>query len=293
MPDSPLHQPILSWYATHRRSLPWRTPGVSAWQVLVSEVMLQQTQVERVLPVYTKWLERWPTPARLAAESPGEAVRAWGRLGYPRRAIRLHRAARTLVSRHGGTVPDDLAALLALPGVGPYTAAAVLSFGFGGRQAVLDTNVRRVIERLLLGGARATGRSVTAVERAVAESVLPDDAGVAATWGVAVMELGALVCTARAPACGECPVATHCRWRQHGFPAGELRPIRSQRYAGTDRQCRGTLLAALRNATEPIPRSDLEAVWSQQTQRERALVGLVADGLVEPTDDGRFQLPGS
>jgi A/G-specific adenine glycosylase len=292
MPDSPLHEPILSWYAAHRRALPWRSPGVTAWQVLVSEVMLQQTQVHRVLPVYTKWLERWPTPAHLAADSSGEAVRAWGRLGYPRRAIRLHGAASIIVSRHGGAVPDDYATLLALPGVGPYTADAVLSFGFGRRRAVLDTNVRRVLARLLHGGARATG-GMTAAERAVAESVLPDEAPAAATWGVAVMELGALVCTARAPACHACPAAPYCRWREHGYPAGEPRPLRSLRYAGTDRQCRGTLLAVLRDSTEPVLRSDLEAVWSQQLQRERALDGLVADGLVEPMDDGRFRLPGT
>jgi A/G-specific adenine glycosylase len=292
MPDSPLHEPILSWYATHRRALPWRSPGVTAWQVLVSEVMLQQTQVARVLPVYPRWLERWPTPARLAADSPGDAVRAWGRLGYPRRALRLHRAAGTIVSRHGGAVPDDYSALLALPGVGPYTAAAVLSFGFGDRQVVLDTNVRRVLARLLLGDARALG-SVTEAERTVAESVLPDLAPVAVTWSVAVMELGALVCAPRAPACDGCPVADYCRWREHGYPAGESRPIRDQRYAGTDRQCRGTLLAVLRDAAGPVPRSDLEAVWSQQLQRERALDGLIADGLVEPMDDERFRLPGA
>ena len=291
MPDSPLHEPILSWYSTHRRRLPWRSPAVTPWQVLVSEVMLQQTRVERVLPVFGPWLERWPTPSHLAANSPGEAVRAWGRLGYPRRAIRLHQAATAIVDRHGGVVPDDYAALLALPGVGRYTAAAVLSFGFGGRHAVLDTNVRRVLARLLLGRARAM-TSLTAAEQAAAESVVPDQAPRAATWAVAVMELGALVCTARAPACDRCPVATSCRWRERGYPAGDVRPPRGQRYAGTDRQCRGTLLAVLRRSTEPVPRSALEAVWSQELQRERALDGLIADGLVEPVTDGRFRLPG-
>lgn len=292
MPQSPLHDPILSWYATHRRRLPWRSPGVTAWQVLVSEVMLQQTPVDRVLPVFGEWLERWPTPSQLAADSPGEAVRAWGRLGYPRRAVRLHEAAITIVSRHGGAVPDDYPSLLALPGVGTYTASAVMSFGFGERHAVLDTNVRRVLARLLLGRERATA-SVTAAERAVAESVVPDQPPRAATWAVAVMELGALVCTARAPICEQCPVATLCRWRHRGYPASEVRRVRSQRYAGTDRHCRGTLLAVLRESTSPVPRSALDAAWRQEIQRERALDELIADGLVEPMADGRFRLPGS
>src|SRR3954447_14728105 len=127
---SDLHQPVLSWYADHARDLPWRRPEASPWSVLVSELMLQQTPVARVLPVHEAWLERWPTPARLAAEPTGEAVRAWGRLGYPRRALRLHRAAGQLVDRHGGQVPADLDALLGLDGVGVYTAAAVATFAF-------------------------------------------------------------------------------------------------------------------------------------------------------------------
>jgi A/G-specific adenine glycosylase len=290
MSDSPLHQAILSWYASHRRVLPWRSPGVTAWQVLVSEVMLQQTPVGRVLPVYGKWLEQWPTPAHLAAATPGEAVRIWGRLGYPRRAIRLHGAASAIVSRHGGEVPDDHAALLALPGVGTYTAAAVLSFGYGRRQVVLDTNVRRVLARVVLGRAHAT-RSVTATERSIAESVTPDRPSVAAAWAVAVMELGALVCTARGPACDRCPVATCCRWRRQGYQASALPPIRAQRYAGTDRHCRGTLLSVLRDATEPVPKSDLESAWSKPRQRERSLDSLIVDGLVESLYDGRFRLP--
>ena len=290
MPDSPLHQAILSWYARHRRALPWRSTGVTAWQVLVSEVMLQQTPVRRVLPVYGEWMSQWPTPAQLAAAAPGEAVRTWGRLGYPRRAIRLHEAASAIVSRHGGEVPDDHSALVALPGVGAYTAAAVLAFGFGRRQVVLDTNVRRVLARMVLGRARAT-RSVTASERSVAESVTPDRPSVAATWAVAVMELGALVCTARAPACDRCPVATCCRWREQGYQPGPPPPVRAQRYAGTDRHCRGTLLSVLREATEPVPKSELESTWNKPSQRERSLESLVADGLAESLPDGRFRLP--
>ena len=147
----PLASPILDWYAAHQRDLPWRRPEATPWAILVSEVMLQQTPVSRVLPVYGEWLARWPRPADLAAAPAGEAVRAWGRLGYPRRAIRLHLTARALVDRHEGQVPVSLEALRALPGIGAYTAAAVASFAFGQRHAVLDTNVRRVLGRVADG----------------------------------------------------------------------------------------------------------------------------------------------
>ena len=181
MPSSPLHAPVLNWYAEHARDLPWRSPGTSAWAVLVSEVMLQQTPVARVEPVYRAWLERWPTPAALAAEPPGEAVRAWGRLGYPRRALRLHAAATEVVARHGGELPTTYDELRALPGVGEYTAAAVASFAHGARHAVLDTNVRRVLARTV-GGEEQPAPALTAAERARAGSVLPDDPATAARW---------------------------------------------------------------------------------------------------------------
>ena len=178
---SPLHQPILRWYADHQRDLPWRRPEASAWSVLVSELMLQQTPVARVLPMHEEWLERWPTPAGLAAEPAGEAVRAWGRLGYPRRALRLHAAAVAIVERHGGEVPDAYGDLIALPGVGDYTAAAVASFAFRQRHVVLDTNVRRVLARAL-SSVEFPGASVTRAERELAASVLPASDETAATW---------------------------------------------------------------------------------------------------------------
>src|SRR5215472_17824721 len=143
--------PVLRWYAAHARDLPWRRGDASAWSVLVSEIMLQQTPVARVLPAHAAWLARWPTPPALAAASPGDAVRQWGRLGYPRRALRLHAAARVISERHGGEVPRSIDALRALPGVGSYTAAAVASFAFGQRHPVLDTNVRRVLARMATG----------------------------------------------------------------------------------------------------------------------------------------------
>jgi A/G-specific adenine glycosylase len=282
---------VLDWYARHARELPWRTPGVSGWAVLVSEFMLQQTPVSRVLPVYPTWLERWPVPAALAAEAPGEAVLAWGRLGYPRRALRLHGAAVAVTERHGGVVPADYDALRALPGVGDYTAAAVASFAYGRRHVVLDTNVRRVLARVV-SGRELPPPAVTAAERRSAEALLPHDPADAARWAVAAMELGALVCRARGPACGVCPVAAACAWRAAGHPSDPASRRRVQRYEGTDRQVRGRLLAVLRASPGPVSAAELAACWDAALQRDRALDGLVADGLVEPVADGAFRLPG-
>jgi A/G-specific adenine glycosylase len=289
MTSSPLHAPVLDWYAGHARDLPWRRPGTTPWGVLVSEIMLQQTPVARVLPAYLDWLQRWPTPGALAADPPGEAVRAWGRLGYPRRALRLHEAARAIIDRHAGEVPSSYEDLLALPGVGSYTAAAVASFAFGARHAVLDTNVRRVLARSVSGQALPAA-TLTAGERRLAEDLLPEPPEVAALWAVAVMELGALVCTARGPRCADCPVATTCAWRLAGKPQPDTRRP-GQRYAGTDRQVRGLLLAVLREAEGAVPSVVLEAVWDDKVQRNRALAGLVDDGLVEATSTGDFRLP--
>lgn len=288
VPD--LVAPILAWYDAHARDLPWRRPDASAWSVLVSEFMLQQTPVARVLPVHEAWLDRWPSPAALAAEASGEAVRAWGRLGYPRRALRLHAAAVAIVADHGGVVPDSYDALRALPGVGDYTAAAVAAFAYRQRQVVLDTNVRRVLGRAV-SGVEFPPRSVTKAERAVAEELLPADPPTAATWSVAVMELGALVCTADRPRCPTCPVVDRCAWHTAGRPAYDGPPRPVQTYAGTDRQCRGRLLAVLRDAPGSVPKSRLDAAWDIADQRERCLASLVADGLVVATGSGRYSLP--
>ncbi|MEU3819230.1 A/G-specific adenine glycosylase [Streptomyces sp. NPDC030392] len=285
-----LHTPVLAWFEQHARDLPWRRPEAGAWGVMVSEFMLQQTPVNRVLPVYEQWMARWPRPAALAAEAPGEAVRAWGRLGYPRRALRLHGAAVAITERHGGDVPHDHAQLLALPGIGEYTAAAVASFAYGRRHPVLDTNVRRVFARAVTG-VQYPPNATTAAERRLARALLPDDEATAARWAAASMELGALVCTARGEDCGRCPIARACAWRLAGKPVHDGPPRRGQTYAGTDRQVRGKLLAVLREATGPVPQSALDAVWHDAVQRARALDGLVADGLVEPLDGGRYRLP--
>ncbi|MFD7230622.1 A/G-specific adenine glycosylase [Streptomyces sp. NPDC059881] len=285
-----LHAPVLAWFDQHARDLPWRRAEAGAWGVMVSEFMLQQTPVSRVVPVYEQWLARWPRPADLAAEAPGEAVRAWGRLGYPRRALRLHGAAVAITERHGGDVPSEHAQLLALPGIGEYTAAAVASFAYGQRHAVLDTNVRRVFARAVTG-VQYPPNATTAAERRLARALLPDEEARAARWAAASMELGALVCTARNEDCARCPVAELCAWRLAGKPAHDGPPRRGQTYAGTDRQVRGKLLAVLREAVTPVSRTVLDRVWDDPVQRARALDGLVADGLVEPLENGRFRLP--
>jgi A/G-specific adenine glycosylase len=285
-----LHDAVLDWYDANARDLPWRSSTATPWSVMVSEFMLQQTPVSRVLPVHEAWLERWPTPADLAAEPTGEAVRAWGRLGYPRRALRLHAAATAIVADHGGEVPDSYDDLIALPGVGDYTAAAIATFAYGKRHVVLDTNVRRVFARTL-SGVEFPSQSVNKAERELAAGVLPSDEPTAATWSVAVMELGALVCTAANPSCTRCPVADLCAWRAAGHPAYDGPPRKVQTWAGTDRQCRGRLLAVLRDADSPVHRSRLDVVWSDETQRKRALDGLLKDNLATEVEPDLFALP--
>jgi A/G-specific adenine glycosylase len=282
---------LLDWYADSARELPWRGRGVTPWAVLVSEVMLQQTPVSRVLPAYDAWLARWPTPAALAAEPAGEAVRMWGKLGYPRRALRLHACAVTLVRRFDGQVPSDLDALLCLPGVGAYTARAVAAFAFGQRQPVVDTNVRRVVARLVAGQGEA-GAPAPARDHASVAALLPDAPARAARVSVALMELGALVCTARAPRCATCPLRDGCAWRLAGSPAYGRPRARPQQFTGTDRQVRGLLLDVLRGSPDPVARIALDVVWPDAAQRDRALDALIVDGLVDPLPDGRFALPG-
>jgi len=259
---------------------------------MVSEFMLQQTPVARVREPWQLWIERWPTPSALAATPAGEAVRAWGRLGYPRRALRLHAAASVITSQHGGNVPADKEELLRLPGLGEYTAGAILAFAYSRREVVLDTNVRRVLSRISAGLALPPP-TVTAAERAQARAFLPRQGGRAARWAVASMELGALVCTARAPRCASCPVSDLCRWRRNGHrtsPVDRRRPHQS--YEGTDRQCRGALLGAFRAAEEPVSVRELQEHWPDAGQRARALASLITDGLVISVDERHYRLPG-
>jgi A/G-specific adenine glycosylase len=280
---------IVDWYAGAARDLPWRRPGTDAWAVLVSEVMLQQTPVARVEPVWREWMERWPTPAALAAVPPADVIRAWGKLGYPRRALRLREAALAIVERHDGRVPDDVAALEALPGIGTYTARAVVCFGFGRPQPVVDTNVRRVVARLVHG--RAEAGNARASDLVDIAALAPAEPARAARFSVAAMELGALVCVAGTPRCGVCPVRDRCAWRLAGSPAHEGPARRVQKFAGTDRQVRGRLLDVLRAAHEPVDAAALEPAWDDAVQRSRCLDSLLTDGLVEQTADGLFRLP--
>lgn len=280
-------QHLSSWYEHAKRDLPWRRPGVTPWQILVSEFMLQQTPVARVEPIWLAWVARWPAPSATAAASAADVLRAWGKLGYPRRAKRLHECATVIAERFDDEVPSDVETLLTLPGVGAYTARAVACFAYGQRVPVVDTNVRRVVARAVHGkaDAAATPRDLDDVA-----ALLPDD-GQAPRFSVALMELGATVCTARSPRCGLCPLSS-CAWRTRGFPASTS-VRRVQKYAGTDRQVRGRLLDVLRGNDSPVTRAQLDVAWlTDIAQRDRALDSLLVDGLVEQTADGRFALAG-
>ncbi|WP_179470561.1 HhH-GPD family protein [Mycolicibacterium vinylchloridicum] len=281
---------LVDWYSHARRDLPWRDPDVTAWQILVSEFMLQQTPVARVAPIWLDWVARWPTPSATAAASAADVLRAWGKLGYPRRAKRLHECAIAIATEHGDQVPDDVEVLLTLPGIGAYTARAVACFAYRQSVPVVDTNVRRVVARAVHGLADAGNPSATR-DLADVTALLPDDE-TAPVFSAALMELGATVCTARSPKCGICPLSA-CAWRAAGHPAATTAPRPSQKYAGTDRQVRGRLLDVLRASSAPVVRERLDVVWLTDTaQRDRALDSLLVDGLVEQTADGRFALAG-
>jgi A/G-specific adenine glycosylase len=285
-----------TWYDTAARDLPWREPGTTPWGVVVSEIMLQQTPVSRVAPAWRDWMARWPTPSAMAADpdQPAAAIRMWGRLGYPRRALRLYEIATAVVDRYGGDIPADLDALLALPGVGSYTARAVAAFAFGQRHPVVDTNVRRFVARAVLGLADA-GPATTRRDLSAVEALLPAAPADAARASAAFMELGAVVCVARAPRCAVCPVlaSASCAWRQAGSPpTGRAAGVAAKAaYAGTDRQVRGLLLAVLREAEGSVPAGTLDAVWPDAAQRTRALAGLLADGLAIQPAAGTYALP--
>jgi A/G-specific adenine glycosylase len=281
---------VSRWYGDHARDLPWRRAGTTPWAVLVSEVMLQQTPVARVIPAWTAWLARWPGPGDLAAATSGDAVRMWGKLGYPRRALRLRDCATVLTRDHGGRVPDDIDALLALPGIGVYTARAVATFAFGQRHPVVDINVRRVIARVVHGRGEPGPPSVRR-DLADVDALLPEPPSQAARASVALMELGAVVCTAARPRCDACPLTARCRWRRDGYPVYDGPTVRPQKFAGTDRQVRGRLLDVLRGAPGPVTATVLDLAWAEPVQRDRALASLIRDGLIDPLDDGRFALP--
>ncbi len=282
---------VTGWFARHARDLPWRRPGFPPWGTLVSEFMLQQTPVVRVVPRLDEWLTRWPAPADLAAAAPGDAVRAWESLGYPRRALNLHACAVAITERFDGAVPSDVDALLTLPGVGDYTARAVAVFAFGVRAPVVDTNVRRVIARAVDGHPDASTPNAKRDLPAMT-ALLPADDDAAARFNAGMMELGALICTARSPKCDLCPLADVCAWRSAGYPEIEIvRKPRQKKYEGSDRQARGALLKRLRTDAHPVPRAELAALVADPAQFDRALTGLIQDGLVVTTAHDLFALP--
>jgi A/G-specific adenine glycosylase len=275
---------LAQWYRSAARDLPWRRPdfqeAYGAWGTLVSEFMLQQTPVARVIPHLDAWLTRWPTPAALAAATPAEVLQQWANLGYPRRALWLHRAAREITDRHGGTVPRDVDALLALSGIGDYTARAVAVFAYGDRHPVVDTNTRRVLARAGLGQAHPAAPSRR--DLALMDELLPDADVDAAVVNAAAMELGATVCVSRTPRCDECPLLTGCAWVAAGRPdTGDTRR-RQAAFEGSDRQARGAVLRALRDAGPAgVPLAAVAADWPDALQRDRAIDSLIADGLAE------------
>jgi A/G-specific adenine glycosylase len=281
---------IIDWFADNGRALPWREPGFPAWGTLVSEFMLQQTPVARVIPRLAEWLERWPTPADLAAVPAGEAVRAWANLGYPRRALWLHQAAVQITERHGGVVPNDVQTLLSLPGIGDYTARAVAVFAYGDRHPVVDTNTRRVLARAVDGDGEP-GPPSARRDLAGLEALLPEDLGDAHAFNAGIMELGAVVCTARSPRCDACPIADACAWRLAGYPPfdGKRKAIQ-KKYEGSDRHVRGLIMAELRAAHVPVSSDEIDSLWPDAPQRERALTGLLADGLAVEREQG-YVLP--
>ena len=288
---SDLSSTISTWFAENARDLPWRREGFSAWGTLVSEFMLQQTPVNRVIPRLTEWLERWPTPRDLAAVPPGEAVRAWSSLGYPRRALWLHAAAVQITERHGGIVPEDVDDLLALTGVGDYTARAVAAFAYGHRHPVVDTNTRRVIARAVGGQAEPAPPGRTRDLDAMS-ALLPEDTMAAAVFNAAIMELGAVVCTSRSPRCDVCPIRDACAWRAAGCPeyAGPRKAVQ-KKFEGSDRQVRGLIMAELRATHHPVTAAEIKGLWPDAAQRDRALAGLVTDGLAVPMGPGLYALP--
>lgn len=275
---------VSAWYLEHGRDFLWRRPGMTPWGIYLIEVMAQQTQIERAARVALEWIERWPTPSALAATPPSEILKAWDRLGYPRRALALHQAATVMAAEHGDEVPSDLDALLALPGVGPYTAAAVASFAYGLRVPVVDTNIRRVLVRAIAGVESLPPNARRDAE--MMASILPEDAEDSKIANVAVMELGALVCTPRAPRCEACPIADDCAWRAAGYPAGDAPRRRQPRFAGSDREARGLVMAELRAADRPVARDELATAVTDPERLDRAIAGLVRDGLAAETPAG-------
>jgi A/G-specific adenine glycosylase len=275
---------ITNWFKKNQRDLPWRK--TDAWGVLVSEIMLQQTPVARVLPVYTEWMKRWPTPRDMAKANGGDVITAWGRLGYPRRALRLLECAKVISSDYNNRIPETEMELRKLPGIGEYTAAAIVAFAFEERSLVLDINIRRLFARAI-DGVEVPTSSINKSERKDRAALIP--AHNPHLWAAATMELGALICTAAKPKCELCPIANQCRWRSLDYPKSDA-PKRTQSWNGTDRQCRGVIVQALRE-NKMVSKKELSKLWSLQPQFEKALVSLEKDGLITSPKKSYYSLP--
>jgi A/G-specific adenine glycosylase len=269
-----MHREVLAWFDENKRDLPWRKS--TPWGVMVSEFMLQQTPVSRVLPIWSEWMERWPTPKDLAAAKKSDLLKAWGRLGYPRRALRLHEAATAIATTHNNQIPNTEAELRKLPGVGEYTAAAIMAFAHKERSLVLDVNIRRLFTRAI-DGQEFPPLHITNHERQVRTELIPANAH---TWAAATMELGALVCTATNPDCERCPISSHCLWRANRYPISEIKKKPTQKWHGTDRQCRGTIIEYLRN-NQSATEKKLQSTWDNHSQLEKCLASLIDDGLIQ------------
>ena len=279
-----LDQEVISWFLENKRDLPWRK--TSPWGVMVSEFMLQQTPVSRVLPKWRQWMERWPTPAALASASAAEILTAWGRLGYPRRALRLHECAKIITNEYAGNVPRTEAKLLALPGIGEYTSAAIAAFAFEEKSLVLDINIRRFFSRVIDGVEFPTS-TPNRDEKISREALIPAQG--AHMWAASTMELGALICTAKNPKCEICPVQNRCAWKNLNYP--KLDQVRkSQGWHGTDRQCRGTIVQALRE-NRSLTESEIKSLCHDDSQLERSIRGLIQDGLIAEWAPKSYALP--
>ena len=280
---------LMAWYrVTGRHGLPWRQTR-DPYAILISEVMLQQTQVERVLPYYAAWMARWPGFEALAAASPAEVIEQWAGLGYNRRAVNLQRLAMVLRAQYAGRLPHDDGGLRSLPGVGPYTASAVRSFAFEEGTAVVDTNVGRVLARIFMSVASVRDAG-TAQIQGVATDLLPRRS--VRDHNLALMDLGALVCRARGPECAQCPVARQCAWRLAGQPVGVDRTATNARFEDTARFARGRIVDALRGGAG-MTADDLRAGLPERHRGhvDDYLSGLQRDGLVEEVGGGIWRLP--
>lgn len=278
-----LDKEVLAWFLENKRDLPWRKSD--PWGVVVSEFMLQQTPVSRVLPKWSEWMERWPTPTALASATTAEVLTAWGRLGYPRRALRLHECAKTITHQHAGNVPKTEAELRALPGIGEYTAAAIVAFAFEERSLVLDINIRRFLSRVI-DGIEFPTPAPSKSEKSSREALIPVER--AHTWAASTMEFGALICTSKNPKCEACPVQNRCAWKNLNYPKSQIR--KSQGWHGTDRQCRGIIVQSLRE-NKSLTESEIKGLWHDDSQLERAIKGLIMDGLIAKLEPRSYALP--